>query len=60
MLLLVKNNCISIRRMDLERNIEMVVSEIESSNSPNLVVVIFYRPPDSHAVFKKNLKLFYP
>ena len=44
--------------MDLERNIEMFVSEIESYNSPNLIVAVFYRPPDSHAVFQEEFEAF--
>lgn len=44
MLLAVKNNCISTRRADLERNVEMVVIEIESPNSPNIIVAAFIGP----------------
>ena len=58
MLLFVKKHCISIRCMDLERNIEMVVSEIESSNPPNLIVAVFYRPPGSHTVFQEEFEAF--
>lgn len=58
-LVAVKNSCIASRRCDLERkNLEMVVTEIQSANSSNLIVAVFYRPPDSSPNFFDEFEAF--
>ena len=44
---------------DLERrNIEMVVTEIQSVNSTNVIVAVFYRPPESSDSFFDEFETF--
>ena len=45
-LLAVKSNLISHRRVDLEVDLEIIVVEIVSNDAPNVLFTNFYRPPD--------------
>ena len=62
MMLAVRNNILSIRRKDLESDqTEMLACEIRPETKKKLLVVVFYRPPDTDFKyikdFKKALKL---
>lgn len=55
-LLAVKNNKQSIRRPDLEYNAELLKCELRSEGKRKILVVLFYRPPDSDLDYLKELK----
>ena len=58
-LLVVKNSCMTSRRCDLERaTLEMVVTEIQSANSTNVIAAVYYRPPDSSDRFFDEFEAF--
>ena len=55
-LLAVRNSILSVRRKDLESNAEMLVCEIHPQNKKELLVIVFYRPPDTDLDYIKQLK----
>ena len=55
-MLAVRNAINSIRRSDLECSAEELVCEIRPSLKRKLLIVVFYRPPDSNLDYLKELK----
>ena len=55
-MLAVRNTINSIRRSDLECSAEELVCEIRPSLKRKLLIVVFYRPPDSNLDYLKELK----
>ena len=55
-MLAVRNNIISIRRHDLECKAELLACEIRPGSRRKVLVVVFYRPPDSNLDYLKELK----
>jgi hypothetical protein len=47
---------LSLRRKDLESNAEMVVCEIRLDSRKKLLVIVFYRPPDTDMNYIKEFK----
>ena len=57
-LLIIKNNFVSCRRLDLEAELEMVVVEIELKDAPNVLVAAFYKPPERSSNFVNEFSSF--
>jgi hypothetical protein len=55
-MLAVRNNIISIRRHNLECKAELLACEIRPGSRRKVLVVVFYRPPDSNLDYLKELK----
>ena len=55
-LLAVRNTILSLRRKDLESNAEMIVCEIRPECRKKLLVIVFYRPPDTDLNYIKEFK----
>ena len=55
-MLAVRNTIPSIRRKDLESNAELLACELRPESKMKVLVVVFYRPPNSDLAYIKEFK----